>query len=212
MVEITDTMLKTHMYECEALEPETMRAFRESKPRRGYHWYTRLRVAREGDGCDKLYKACSVRTTQMPESLRALSMLSYIEYYMRHAGVESWTSLCFIDAHYPRHALEALAFRLNLPLGYPKMPPMLYRTQYDTFCVVTFDHAVRTMKISTMESMHEAFASWCRVVMETTGGFLAPRVSCAGMIEHVLGLGETDDLAGLDLNEEMRHAETFEIM
>ena len=209
MVEIVDALIKIHMYECESLNPETVRAYRESKPRKGYHWYTRLRVAREGDGCDQLYIACNVRTAQMPESMKSLTLLSYIEYYMRHAGVESWLSLCFIDSHYPKHALETIEFRRHLPLGHPKMPPLLFRTSIDTFSIITFENDGAIGKRTPSESIHEAFATWCRIIITSCGGFLAPRISCMSMIETVLAISDKSDTNQINLIDEVKQAPTF---
>ena len=213
IVDITDALIRENMYECEAFAPETFRTHRESKPRRGYHWYTRCRVAREGDPCDELYTACNVRSPMLPPTLKNLTMVSYIDYYMKHAGVETWMALCYVDAaHYPKAALDALAFRLDPPVGHPRMPPLLVRRTDTLHCVVTFHHETHSARISPCVPIDEAVALWARAVVALCDGFLAPRVSCMPVLERLLALKPDESLETLNLVDEVRHAPSFTIL
>ena len=183
MAEVTDRLLWSNMFEFEEQAPETQRVFRDSKPRNGYHWYTRLRAFRDGELCNELYNRCNLRTYEIEcPLLKSQTLLSYIEYHMRHAGVPSWLQVCYVDYRYPKAARRVLDSRRHVAVGQPIMPPLILYARKGEFVVVDCDMAV----YSKSETIHGAFKNWSQLCMERLGGMIAPRVSCISLLQHVL--------------------------
>ena len=189
MSEITDRLLWSNMFEFEAQAPETQRVFRDAKPRKGYHWYTRLRAFRDGDLCNTLYNACNLRTNELAENLKAQTLLSYIEYHMRHAGVASWIQTSYVDHRYPKEALAKIEERRRIQIGQPNFPPFVAHLGDDLYAVV--ECGAKLKLYARAATLHEAFFYWTALVMERLDGMIAPRVSCAALIERIVSFGKT---------------------
>jgi hypothetical protein len=207
LVEITDILIQSHMNEAEKNIPETLKVYREAKPRKGFHWYTRLRAFRDIDQCTELFNRCNKRTSQMDDDLKELTLLSYIEYHMRHANVESWRSLCFFDYKYPKEAIQGLLKRIDIPVGSPVYPACIVQMSQSEYLVVDYNFAIRKLEIISRQSnLYASFRDWCVRILKKNDGLLAPRVTCKALIQKILEM-KTEKEKELDLQEELEQAE-----
>lgn len=205
LTENCDLLLWMNMYGAEVQAPETVRVFEQAKPRSGYHWFSRLRACRSPEKVDTLYERCNRRTAALEPTERANIPLCYMEYFMRHSGVASWRALCFFDDRHGTEALAALVARQCTPVGQPRMPPFIIHAA-GTFVLMHGGSSAELRRISSHETLADAIHAWCAFTLRVTDGMMAPRISCRGLLERILGL-ETDRVDHINLEEELNQAD-----
>lgn len=204
--EVCDNLIMLSMSEAEEEDPETISVFNQTKPRLGYHWYTRLRAIRDPYDCNALHSRCSVRPEELDESLMDLALICYMEYHMRHSDIESWMDLCYADERYPRKAMRALQRRDDPPVGHPLLPPMLLRC--DGRFHVLHAAAGRVGCVSSHDTASKGIEAWCAYTKLTTQGMLAPRKSCGGLLDTILNAHRTERASdALDMDAAVEEVE-----
>ena len=206
LTENCDLLLWMNMYGAEVQAPETVRVFEQAKPRSGYHWFSRLRACRSPEKVDILYERCNRRTAALEPAERANIPLCYMEYFMRHSGVASWRALCFFDDRHGTEALAALVARQCTPVGQPRMPPFIIHTASAFVLMHGGASSAELRRISSHDTLAHAIHAWCAFMLRVTDGMMAPRISCRGLLERILGL-ETDRVDQINLEEELHHAD-----
>ena len=206
LVQITDDIIHMSLVEAEVLHPETLSVFSKTKPRSGYHWYTRLRAIRDADDGNALHKRANLRTLEMDADMRELTLISYVDYYMKHAGVEKWSETFVLSRSYPKRCLALLAERSVLREGEIKLPCFILRGASAHYLLDTCDG--RLCVVAKHATMPDAVAGWCRRILEVNDGMIAPRVSCKKAAMEILGLREAvEEPIDFDADGEVESAE-----
>ena len=140
----------------------------------------------------------------MDPSFKTLTFASYVEYFMKHNGVASWLSTCYMDCNYPKEALAGLRERINSEVGQPLMPAFVMKMSASSYIVVDYVVRINNFEIiAQLDDVYTAFGVWARYILFKMDGMLSPRVSCKGLLERILN--EVVVVAkDMDMDEDLR--------
>jgi hypothetical protein len=214
MCEISDMLIWLHMFEFESDDPEVCGVYDATGPRAGYHWSTRLRAARPAWEGNELCARCAPRTEDLDDHMKELTLLCYMKYHMKHVGADNWRELCYFDESYPRECIRAIEARQHLAVGHPRLPPMLLRTHtgYHVLhaqgasvpgaCSSLGDITHGIAMLAHEPTLHQGLAAWCAATLRICDGMIAPRISCAAVLNSVLGTAPPVETE-IDLNVDL---------